>query len=99
MKVLLTLLLLSLAACNSRGPASEVLGPPISVTQAEKEMSLGAKYSFEKGRYDFGQEWEDFVAKIQPGDELRSYRHPAGGMGYAICRSGQVQELYVLVVF
>ena len=99
MRAFLILMLLSLAGCASSGPKDAVLGRSISVLQAEEEMAPHVSYSFELGRYDYGQEWESFVSKLRPGDELRPYTHAASGKGYAIVRNGQIEDLYIWIVF
>ena len=99
MRALLILMLLSLAGCASGGPNDAVLGRSISVLEAEQELEPHVNYSFELGRYDFGQEWESFLSKLRPGDELRPYMYAASGKGYAIVRNGQIEDLYIWIVF
>jgi hypothetical protein len=102
MRVVSILLFLLVTGCVATGPDSDIsIGPPITVQQAEKEMEMEAHRtsSFENGRYEVWQEWKDFVSKITPGDELRSYMHPRGGKGYAIVRAGLVEDVYFWVIF
>ena len=70
------------------------ISAPVSSTAATTKDRLVPSAASSNG----GKTWGSFVAKLAPGDELRSVRNNAG-IGYAIFRGGVLVELYLITIF
>ncbi|MGY1411244.1 hypothetical protein ACW5EG_16940 [Luteimonas sp. A611] len=87
-----------LIARDSSIPSLTSQGWEISRALSPSDASAKDNLSPSDLSSSFDQSWGEFLAKIAPGDELRSVRHNAG-IGYAVFRGGVLVDMYLVTIF